>query len=256
MSSYGSVEQMFRAIRASDAAREYERQILDVTTSEMPFEDRISLILTRELDERNSRRIGRLVREAGFRIKAYPEEIDYQSSRSISKPTMAQIFALRFLRTKSNILIFGPTGIGKTYLCCAIGIAACRENFTTRYFRVSTLLERIAISRADGSYRSFASSLSRVDLLILDDWGISPISVLGSRELLSIIDDRIGMGSTILASQLPLEAMHSTMEDSTVADAVLDRVVHDSIRLDLKGESMRKIRAEHNAEIQDENSYV
>ncbi len=159
---------------------------------------------------------------------------------------MSQVLSLSFVEARHNILIFGPTRIGKTFLTCAIGMEACIQKISTRYFRVSTLLERLAIARADGSYRSFAQKLSRIELLLLDDWGLSPISVTGSRELLDVLDDRVGISSTIISSQLPLEAWHSSMEDG--ADAVLDRVIHDSIRLDLKGESMRKLRAAKQSE--------
>lgn len=248
MASYGTIPAMLRKIRASDAAREYERQLLDISVADLSFEDRLSLILDRELSQRESRRTARYVREAGFRLRCYPEEIDYVQSRSVSKQVMSQVLSLSFIRGKHNVLIFGPTGIGKTFLTCAIGMEACRQKISTRYFRVSTLLERLAIARADGSYRSFAQKLSRIELLLLDDWGLSPISVTGSRELLDILDDRVGISSTIISSQLPLEAWHSSMEDGTVADAVLDRVIHDSIRLDLKGESMRKLRAAKHSE--------
>lgn len=248
MADYGTVSTMFRKIRASDAAKEYERQLLDPSASSLSFEDRLCLILDRELTERNSRRVNRLIHEANFRIKAYAQEIDFEQNRAVSKQKIAHILSLSFIRAKHNLLVFGPTGIGKTYLSCAIGIEACRQNIKTKYYRTSRLLERIAIARADGSYRSFASHLAKIELLILDDWGLSPISITASRELLDILDDRIGLGSTIISSQLPLESWHGSIQDSTVADAVLDRIVHDSIRLDLKGESMRKIRATKNFE--------
>ncbi len=149
-----------------------------------------------------------------------------------------------FIRQKRGIIISGPTGVGKTFLCCAIGMAAAQREYSVGYFRLSNLFEEIAVARGDGSYKSYASKLRARDLIIIDDFALAPIPSRGSRELLDLLDDRIGSSSTIIASQVPISSLHQSFEDATIADAVLDRIVHSSIRIEMKGESMRKILAQ------------
>jgi DNA replication protein DnaC len=225
----------------SQAEKEYRRQITDAGCSVLSFEDRLELMLNVEISGRLQRRIERRIKEANLRIRAVPEEIDKKSTRGLPESLLSQILGLGWLRNHHHILVTGPTGVGKTYLACALGLAAIRNNATVRYFKCSTLIERIGTARLDGSYRSFVSKLSHIDVMIIDDWGLSPITVNGARELLDIIDDRVGTSSLVIASQLPLSSWYQTMEEGTVADAVLDRVVHNSIKVELSGESMRKV---------------
>lgn len=154
---------------------------------------------------------------------------------------MRSLAACQWVEYGQHILIVGPTGVGKTFLACALGNAACRHGYTVRYYRVPRLLAELATARVDGSLRRILNTLSRTDVLILDDWGLAPISVAESRDLLEVIDDRTQARSTVIASQLPVETWHSVIGDATVADAILDRLVHGAHKLNLKGESMRKI---------------
>lgn len=230
-------------LRLPSAKLEYERQLRDPSSTGMTFDDRLELIISREVSERASRRSQRRIREANFKVHAVPEEIDSSAARGISPAELSHLLSLSWLRSHHNVLVTGATGVGKTYLICALGTACARAFGTVRYFKCSGLLERIGTSRLDGTYRSFASKLAQVDLLIIDDWGLSPISVNSSRELLDILDDRSQVSSTIISSQLPLKEWYEVMEEQTVADAVLDRLVHNAIKIDLKGESMRKLKA-------------
>ncbi len=223
------------------AEREYRRQVADATSTVLAFEDRLELMLNAEISGRSHRRIERRIKEANLRIRAVPEEIERKSARGLPEVLLSQLLNLGWLRNHHHVLLTGATGCGKTYLACALGTAAIRADATVRYFKCSTLLERIGTARLDGSYRSFVAKLSRIDVVIIDDWGLSPITVNGARELLDIIDDRVGVSSLVIASQLPLSSWYQAMEERTVADGVLDRLVHNSIKVELSGESMRKI---------------
>ncbi len=151
--------------------------------------------------------------------------------------------SLSFMDRANGLIITGPTGVGKTYLGCALGMEAIRQEYSVRYVRTSDLIERLTLARADGSYRSLMANLRRLDLLILDDFGLSPVSVSSSRELLEIIDARVDLRSTIFLSQFPVAQFHALMEDKTAADAIMDRIIHASRVIELTGESMRKLKA-------------
>lgn len=208
---------------------------------ELCFEERLGLVVDREWTARRDRRLARLLKQARLRLPAAPEDIDFRTPRGIDKPLLRSLLGGDWLRDGRNILLTGPTGVGKTFLACALGNAACRQGLTTRYYRVPRLLGDLELARADGSYASFLGRLAAVDLLILDDWGLATLTVPEARDLLEVIDDRSMTRSTLVSSQLPVENWHSTMADPTVADAVLDRLVHNAYRIALKGESMRKV---------------
>jgi len=208
---------------------------------ELSFEERLGLLVDREWTARRDRRLARLLKEARLRLPAAPEDIDYRTPRGLERPLLRTLLGGEWLRDGRNILLTGPTGVGKTFIACALGNAACRQGFRTRYYRVPRLLGDLEMARADGSYPSFLGRLSRLDLLILDDWGLAPLTAPEARDLLEVVDDRSMTRSTLVSSQLPVENWHSTMGDPTVADAILDRLVHNAYRIALKGESMRKV---------------
>lgn len=233
----------FRDLRLPDAKAEYLRQLDDLSIDALSFEERISLILERETQARRNRRIARRIKDASLKVAAYKEEFSFESNRGISKSEFANLMSLSWVRGAHNAIITGASGTGKTYMACLIGTEAARGDLTVRYHRTSDLIERLSMARADGSYRSFSAFYKKLDLLLLDDFGLSPLSIMACRELLDILDDRVQNCSTVIASQYPVEVWHKILDDKTAADAILDRLAHDSHQINLIGESMRKVRA-------------
>jgi DNA replication protein DnaC len=164
-------------------------------------------------------------------------------SRGLDRTLIRTLAEGRWLHEHQSALLSGPTGVGKTYIASALGNAACRQGFTARYYRVPRLLADLGIAKADGSYPRFLARLARIGLLLLDDWGLAPLSAGDARELLEVVDDRCTTRSTLIASQLPIDAWHSAIADPAVADALLDRLVHTAYKIALRGESMRKVKA-------------
>ena len=175
-----------------------------------------------------------------MKLQATLEDLDLHARRGLDKTRLRELATARFIKDHLNILITGPTGVGKTYLACAIAHSACRNGFTARYLRLPRLLQDIVIARGDGSYPRFLVQLAKTDLIILDDWGLAPLNAEQRRDLLDILDDRHATRSTIVTSQLPVKQWHDIIGDPTLADAILDRLVHNAYTLNLKGESMRK----------------
>ena len=243
MTSAITIKDSLSQLRLPRALREFERQISDPNIGELSFEERFGLLLDVEIATRRSNQIERRVREARFKIKAHPNEIDFTTPRSIVRGQIENFLSSNFITFGTNILMDGPTGIGKTFLACAIGMAGCYKGHSVKYFKLSQLQELIGISRLDGTYRQLSMKLKNLELMIIDDFGISPIGLSASRELLDLLDERNGYHSTLIASQIPPANWHNLIEDQSVADAIIDRVIHDSILISLEGESMRKTRA-------------
>ncbi len=215
-----------------------QTQITD--SQSMSFEERLGLMIDREITERENRRLQSLLRKAKLHQQAAIEDLDRQAPRGLDKRLMAQLASMQWCRERLNLIVTGPTGIGKIWIGCALGNNACRMGLSTRYFRLSRLFQALQLARADGSWSKQLRELARTDLLILDDWGIRPINDEGRRDLLEVFDDRFNIKSTLIASQLPVEHWHDYIGDSTLADAILDRLIHNSYRITLAGESMRK----------------
>jgi DNA replication protein DnaC len=211
---------------------------------ELSFEERFGLLVEHEWTFRQNKRLVRLLQLAHLRLPACMEDIDYRHPRGIDRGLLKSLSTCEWVRTHHNILITGPTGAGKTFIACALANAACRQGLSTRYYRTPRLLQELTLACGDGSFPRLLSQLARVELLLLDDWGIASFSDAHGRDLLEVIDDRHQIHSTIIVSQLPIEHWHGLLPDPTVADAILDRLVHNAYRIALAGESMRKILAQ------------
>lgn len=216
----------------------------------LSFEERIALLVDRERLWRENQRRTRLLRGARLKVAAASvEDIDYKAARGLDKRQIATLATGEWIRRGQNLLITGATGSGKTWIGCALAQQACRQGSSVLYWRVPRLIEELRIAHGDGSYIKFLKTLSKAALIVLDDWGLTALSAQDRADMLEILDDRVNTGSTLIASQLPVDAWHAYLGEPTLADAILDRLVHHSHRIELKvpGESMRKSRAPSNA---------
>jgi DNA replication protein DnaC len=217
-----------------------QQQEQSMLYQEMSFEERLQLLLAHELVQREQRKINRLEKQARFRLHAEVEQIEYQASRGFTKSQIRQLLEGHWLGYHQNLLLTGAAGCGKSYLACALGRYFIRQGLTVRYYRLKTLLEEMRLAQADGSYPKLIAQLSHVAILILDDWGMETLESGERSNLLEIIDTRHGQFSTLVASQLPVDKWYGMIGEATFAEAILDRLVHQSVRLTLTGESMRK----------------
>ena len=230
-----------RELKLTGMARALEAQHEQIGTYDgLAFDERLALLVEQERLLRDERKRERLIRQARFKLQATVADIDYQHPRNLEKSRIAQLAQPDWLHRGQNLLLTGPCGSGKTYLACAIGHNACLHGLSVRYYRLSRLLLELTQARADGSYRQTLKRLARSELLILDDWGLEPLQSVARHDLLEIMDDRHGHTSTAVVSQLPFDQWYATIGDNTLADAILDRLMHNAHRLQLKGESMRK----------------
>ncbi|WP_260291954.1 IS21-like element helper ATPase IstB [Sedimenticola hydrogenitrophicus] len=231
-----------RQLKLSGMAAALQTQLEQVGTYEqLPFVERLALLLDQEWLSRDQRRHERLIRQARFKLGARVQEIDYQHPRNISPAQIARLAQGEWILRAQNLLITGPCGSGKTYLACALGHNACLQSYSVRYYRLSRLFLELTQAKADGSYHKQLQQLAKIQLLIIDDWGLEPLTPANRNDLMEIMDDRHGHTATLMISQLPTDQWYASIGDSTLADAILDRLMHNAHRLQLKGESMRKI---------------
>jgi len=210
----------------------------------LSFEERLQLLTDSETQERVQRKQQRLLKAAKLKLAANAQQIDYHHPRGLKQSVMASLLQCDWLNKSQNLLITGPCGSGKTYLACALAHTACLKAYSARYYRVSRLMLALTQAKADGSYSKFLQQLAKVDLLILDDWGLEPLKAAQRNDLMEIMDDRHDNSSTLIISQLPTDQWYQSIGDNTLADAILDRLMHNAHRINLKGESMRKTQSE------------
>ena len=206
----------------------------------LSFDERFGLLVDSEYTDRENRRLKTRLKRARLRQAATIEDIDYRHPRGLDKSLMLSLAGCDWIRQHHNVIITGPTGTGKSYLACALGNKACREGYPVLYFRIARLFQDLAIAKADGRYDKLLRALARCHLLVLDDWGTAPLTDEQRRDLFEVIEDRYDSGSTLIAAQLPVKHWHEIIGDPTLADAILDRLIHNAYTITLKGESMRR----------------
>jgi DNA replication protein DnaC len=230
-----------KSMKLDGMARALEEQLALPAAGELSFEERFGMLVDREAAWRDSRRLDRLLKLAKLKHpSACLEDVDYRPGRGLDKRLVATLGACDWVRGAQNVLLTGPTGVGKSWLACALGQAACRQGFSVVYLRAPRLFQELRIARGDASYARRLAHLAKIDVLLVDDWGLNPLDQPARSDLLEILDDRVGTRSTILTSQLPVDQWYSYLNDPTLADAILDRLIHAAHKLILKGESLRK----------------
>jgi DNA replication protein DnaC len=233
-----------RSLRLDGMARAFEEQLIQPGASGLAFEERFGLLVDRELAWRDTRRLERLLKQAKLKYAdACVENVDHRSARGLDARKLASLAGGDWIRAGQSVLVTGATGLGKTWLACALGQAACRQGFSVLYTRFGRLLEELRIAHGDGSFGRRLQQLAKTDLLILDDFALAPIGQPERTDLLEVLDDRMTGKATLITSQLPVEHWYTYLNDPTLADAILDRIVHSSHRLELTGESLRKKNA-------------
>jgi len=240
MLNHPTIEKL-KSLKLTGMVKGLEDQM--IVPTELDFFERLGLLVDRELAERENRRLKARLTAARLKQPASLEDVDYHHPRGIDRTLLASLASCAWLASKRNVLITGATGVGKTFLACALAQKAMREGCSALYKRTPRLLRELATARADGSYPKMLSGLAKTDLLILDDWGLTPFAAEQERDLLEIMEDRHGLKSTLITSQVPVDSWHQLMTNPTLADAILDRVVHSAYRINLTGESMRRARA-------------
>ncbi len=231
-----------RQLKLGGMAAALQQQLEQIGTYEgLSFIERLGLLLDQEQMQREQRKQERLIRQARLKLSASVQEIDYQHPRNLQRAQIARLAQGDWLARGQNLLITGPCGSGKTYLGCALGHSACQQGHSVRYYRLSRLLLELTQAKADGSYHKLLTQLAKIGLLILDDWGLEALKPAHRNDLMEIMDDRHSQASTLVISQLPTDQWYASIGDNTLADAILDRLMHNAHRLELKGESMRKV---------------
>lgn len=239
MLMHPTLEQL-RGLKLDGFARGLEEQMASGEMASLSFEERLGLLVDREVMDRENKRLAGRLHRAKLRQSACLEDIDFRHPRGLDKSLVMTLSGCGWIREHLNVLVVGATGTGKSYVSCALAHRACLEGYSALYVRTPRLFGELAVARGDGRYAKTLRSLAKTDLLILDDWGLARLNAEERGDLLEIMEDRYQLRSTIVASQLPVEAWHEVIGDPTVADAILDRLVNNAYRISLSGDSMRR----------------
>lgn len=229
-----------QALKLTGMSEALDEQLRSPGIEQLAFEERLGLMVDREITSRDNRRLKTRLKKARLRQNACLEDIDYRHPRGLKREQIQQLLGNRWIQEHQNVIITGPTGVGKTWLACALAQKACRDGHTVQYLRLPRLLQDLNLARADGRYPKLMAGYAKTDLLLLDDWGLAPLNEGQRRDLLEIVEDRHNLKSTMITSQMPVEHWHELIGDPTLADAILDRLIHNAHRVPLKGESLRK----------------
>jgi len=230
-------------LRFTGMAAALDEQMQMNSLDDLGFEERLGILLDREMAVRQTRRMNTRLRKARLRQDGCIEDIDFRHPRGLDKSLVMRMAGCEWIKEHNNLIITGPTGVGKTYLACAFAQKACREGYSTLYLRMTKLFEDLALAKGDGRYLKLLASFAKADLLVLEDYGLEQLGRDQRHDLLEILEDRHGLKSTLVTSQLPIDHWHEQIGDPTLADAILDRLVHSAHKIKLNGESMRKKNA-------------
>ena len=233
-----------RQLRLHGMARAFEEQLASSEYDELTFEERFGIIVDRERTEQENRRLQFRLKTAKLRHQACIEDIDYRHPRGLDKSLMTSLYTCQWIKDHLNILITGPTGVGKSFIACALGHRACLLGYKVLYLRAPRLFQDLTLARGDGRYNKLMNSISKTHLIVIDDWGLASLTDHEQRDLLEILEDRYNIHSTIIAGQVPVDHWHELMENPTVSDAILDRLIHNAYKINLKGDSMRKTKSQ------------
>lgn len=229
-------------MKMSAMVEAFQQQLASSEYADLSFEERIGLLIDTEWTAREQRKLTRRLRSAKMRYPASLENVDFKTPRGLNRQQVLTLGSCSWIQDRHNLIVTGPTGIGKTYLACAFVERACRKGFTAHYVRTPRLLHDVAVGRGDGSYSRLLARLARLDLLAIDDWLLAPLKDPERRDLIEVIEDRSERASTLIASQLPVKDWHGVIGDPNQADALCDRMLHNAHRIELKGPSMRRTK--------------
>jgi len=235
------IREQLRSLRLPGFIQAWEEQHGNARYTDLTFEERLTFLVQKETLRRDNQKLARRLKNAKLKQSATLDQVDFSVQRGLNKKKFLELGELQWVLNHHNLMIVGPTGVGKSFLASALGDQACKRGFTARYLKTSTLLSDLLSAKADGSYSKFTSALAHTDLLVIDEWLREPLSESHAREILDLLDDRFRKSSTLFATQFPVSDWYRLIKDPTLAEAILDRVVHDSLRIELKGESMRKL---------------
>lgn len=228
------------AMKLNGMAEGYEEQLQQTRMGELSFEDRFALLVDRQWIWKEDRALNTRLAYAGLKQSACIEDIDYRSHRGLDRATINQLASSEWVKQHQSVIITGPTGVGKSYLACALAHKACRDGYRALYYYVPKLFREVGMAQADGSLMKLLRKIAKADVLVIDDWGLATLKNQQCRDFLEILDDRHGSAATLITSQFSAKDWHETIPDPTVADAILDRLIHNAYQIELKGDSMRR----------------